>query len=139
MNILACDIGNSSTKFGLFSRGILQNHYQLSHDDFSYAKLSKHEFDFAAISSVVPVVTDKLSQLFETQFEITPLIVSQASDFNLQINYDSPETLGIDRICGAEGAFFAAGARPASIHLSRASPRPPRSRLRRPSRPAASG
>ena len=106
MRILSCDIGNSSIKFGLYSEGKLLDYSRISHEEFSHAFLAKMDFEFAAISSVVPAVTDKLTELLETQFRITPLIISKSSEFSLEINYETPETLGIDRICGAEGALF---------------------------------
>ncbi len=39
-------------------------------------------------------------------FNIDCFIISNKAKFNLNINYDTPETLGIDRICSSEGAFY---------------------------------
>lgn len=106
MKILVCDIGNSAIKFGLFSEGELQTYHQISHDDFSYATLSKLRFDNVAISSVVPEVTLRLKELLETQYNLSPLVLKPDSGFSLNIKYESPRSLGIDRLCGSEGAFY---------------------------------
>ncbi len=59
----------------------------------------------AAVSSVVPALTSKIADMVKKNLNVSPLIISRSSRFDIKINYDTPETLGIDRICSAEGAF----------------------------------
>lgn len=105
MNLLACDIGNSFIKFGLYQNGDRIHFFRSPAVDLTLHFLEKFTVDAVSISSVVPASTNLLSNLIEKKLGIKPFVVSMKSKFNLQIDYDTPETLGIDRLCGAEGAF----------------------------------
>lgn len=104
--LTAIDIGNTSIKTGVFDGGELTD-FRAFNDyidaaDFIVSAGSKE----IAISSVVPVLSEKISGRIKQSFGITPFIINRSAKFNLKINYDSAETLGIDRICSAEGALF---------------------------------
>lgn len=103
---LACDIGNTRIKFALYdisglrelkisSRGILPLEWFRRHSEITRV----------AISSVVPAVTDELKKFFLSEFNIEPFVITHESTFNLKVDYETPHSLGIDRICSAEGAF----------------------------------
>ncbi|MGE5430750.1 MAG: type III pantothenate kinase [Syntrophomonadaceae bacterium] len=102
---LACDIGNSRIKFALYDRTGLRELKTSSHDVLPLEWLKSGNFESAAISSVVPSVTDRLYKYFLKEFQIEPFVITHESHFNLEIDYETPQSLGIDRICSAEGAF----------------------------------
>jgi type III pantothenate kinase len=103
--VLACDIGNTNSKFAVFENNKRISFHIFPSENIRYGLLSKLKISQAAISSVVPVKTEKLIKYFKTEFSINPLIINYNSKFNLSINYKNPDTLGIDRICAAEGAL----------------------------------
>ncbi len=102
---LAFDIGNTNIKAGLFHEDDLieLKFFTRLSDIKSYIK--SKEIDQAAVSSVVPALTGKISKILISSLKVSPFIIDKSSKFNIKINYDSFETLGIDRICSAEGAF----------------------------------
>lgn len=104
--LLACDIGNTRIKSAIFTK-----------DKISFKKVTtlvsdlidfyKHkDLTAAAFSSVVPEKSKELSDLLKQQFNISPLMVGDNLKFNLRIDYSTPENLGTDRVCSAEGAFY---------------------------------
>ena len=104
--LLACDIGNSRIKAGLFSNNeLVEFHSFQNAESFSSLFITK-SIDQIAISSVVPKLTEKISTLLKNYSNSVPFIIDRNVEFNLRIDYDSIETLGIDRICSVEGAFY---------------------------------
>ncbi len=102
---LACDIGNTNTKFGLFSDNILKDFLIIPNNQLDFNLLKEKSISKAAISSVVPAITNQLNSFIKEYFTLSSFIITKDSLFNLSIEYETPETLGIDRICSAEGAF----------------------------------
>jgi len=103
---LACDIGNTNIKTGIFKDDKLIE-FNSFHDYKSLINyLKKISFNNAAVSSVVPETGDKLIKDIVSYKNIEPFIITRSVKFNLKILYDSIDTLGIDRICGVEGAFY---------------------------------
>lgn len=101
----ACDIGNSRIKLGLFKNDKISEFRSFEKsNDFNMYILSKKIQDIA-ISSVVPQKLNEITNQLKSN-NLNPYIISKKSKFNLTLNYDSIETLGIDRICGCEGAYF---------------------------------
>jgi type III pantothenate kinase len=103
--VLACDIGNSRIKAGIFEDNILTKVFVCSSISVLIEFITSHHIKKVAISSVVPANSNELQDALYN-FGIIPFIISKDSLFNIKIDYKSPETLGIDRICSAEGAFF---------------------------------
>ena len=103
--LLVCDVGNTRIKTGIFEEDILKE--VKFHSSIQNVKeyLDDFKINEAAVSSVVPSVTSDIINLIENKFSVTPVYISKDSKFNLKIEYDTPETLGIDRICAAEGAY----------------------------------
>jgi type III pantothenate kinase len=102
---LALDIGNTFIKAGIFDNGELVYTTKIKTNDFSPGFINNKLISGCAISSVVPSVANKVKDIIKADFNITPYLISHKSKFSLKIDYKTPETLGIDRLCGTEGAF----------------------------------
>lgn len=103
--LLACDIGNTNIKTGLFEREKLEAFYSFNSYSLFLEYLKSITFNRIAISSVVPSITGKLKNDLTVFSKAESFIINKSVNFNLKISYDSFDTLGIDRICSAEGAF----------------------------------
>jgi type III pantothenate kinase len=103
--LLACDIGNTNIKTGLFNNASLTafNIFPDINKFFEHLK-TLPEIDLA-ISSVVPGTTQKVSNFLQEHKNQKPFLITKDVKFNLKIDYESFDTLGIDRLCSAEGAF----------------------------------
>lgn len=104
--LLACDIGNTNIKTGLFSDDKLIKRMLFNNIESVSSYLQSISVEHIAISSVVPDLTKNISALSKDIKGITPFVITKDTGFNLKISYDTPETLGIDRLCSAEGAFY---------------------------------
>ncbi len=103
--LLACDIGNTSIKAGLFLNNKIIEFTSFNNLKIFVSHFKSKEIDQVAISSVVPKLTEELIKVSRKFSKPIPFIIDIKKKFNLKINYDSLKTLGIDRICSAEGAF----------------------------------
>ena len=103
--MLALDIGNTNVKTGTFLNDSLSDFRIFSDENSFYSYLGTNPPDKVAISSVVPSKTKKLLQVLGLKFKIKPFIIKYDSRFNLKLGCENPNTLGVDRICAAEGAF----------------------------------
>jgi len=103
--LLAIDIGNSSIKTAIFDKDKLVQHFRETDLSKFSSIIKNHSFNNVSICSVVPELTEKVSARIKDEFSITPFILTKDIQFKLDINYKTPETLGIDRLCSAEGAF----------------------------------
>lgn len=123
--LLAAEVGNTNTSFGLFSeRGDLVAAYRLSTErermpDEWYALLATlvaadgyalDAIDGVIVSSVVPSVTTWLASMARQRFGIEPIIVSGTLDVGLTLDVEEPQRLGADRIvdCIAATALYGA-------------------------------
>ena len=102
---LACDIGNSNIKFAVYNNHDRSDFKIIPDGETWTNSLKDLDITAAGISSVVPQKTEELVKYLKNEFNINPFIINTNSKFNLTINYKTPETLGIDRICAAEGAL----------------------------------
>jgi type III pantothenate kinase len=122
--LLAVEVGNSNTTFGLFATsGELTSAYRLSTErermpDEWFAMLAAllasdghdlSEVDGAIISSVVPSVTTWLVDMTRTRLRIDPVIVTGDLDVGLDLDVDEPRQLGADRIVDCVAAFHRYG------------------------------
>ena len=103
--LLACDIGNTNIKAGIFADDTLKEFHFLRGITPLIDFIKKNKFSDIVVSSVVPSKTKRLTDRLQ-KLKLKPVIIDKDSTFNLKIEYDSPETLGIDRICSAEGAYY---------------------------------
>ncbi len=104
--LLVCDIGNSRIKIGFFKNNKISGIKIFYNIEALIKYISNKKIDKAAVSSVVPGKLKYFIKLFNSNFKYRPAIINKNSKFNLKIEYETPNTLGIDRICSAEGAFY---------------------------------
>jgi type III pantothenate kinase len=104
--ILALDIGNTNIKAGIFLNDRLSDFHIFPDDDSFYTFLENNPPGEVIVSSVVPSKTERLIQILKTKYNIRAFIINNDLKFNLKIQYKNPNTLGTDRICAAEGAFY---------------------------------
>ncbi|MCH6573594.1 MAG: type III pantothenate kinase [Bacteroidetes bacterium] len=107
--LLTLDIGNTNIKAGVFKGKDLEHHFIFSNITTLKSSLKKHTISSIAISSVVPEKTKLIVKELSANYNFNPFIINNDCKFNLKIDYKTPETLGIDRICSAEGAFNLCG------------------------------
>lgn len=117
--LLALDIGNSNIVIGTSENEEWQHQWRLQTDTDKtadeYAMLFKNLFDEAdlaysqfnriIICSVVPQLTQTISQVFEKRSNSNPLILNGTVPTGITVNTDSPETVGADLIADAAGAY----------------------------------
>ena len=103
--LLTFDIGNTNIKAGIFKGEDLEAHYIFSDISLLKSFLIKHAISSIAISSVVPEKTKLIVEELSASYNFKPFIINNDCKFNLKIDYKTPDTLGTDRICSAEGAF----------------------------------
>jgi type III pantothenate kinase len=103
--LLANDIGNTNIKSAIFNEREITSHFISPAFDDIIKSISPAEITEAAISSVVPEKTETAIKKIKNNFGCDPFIVTKDVRFNIKIKYNSPETLGIDRVCSVEGAF----------------------------------
>jgi type III pantothenate kinase len=104
MNLIV-DIGNSSTKVAVFDKQEMITHFrsrELSHEMFE-KKLRPFKIDKAIISSV-RVTPDYIIDLLSVNISFVH-VLSDKSKLPFKIEYDTPETLGTDRIAAVAGAY----------------------------------
>jgi len=103
--LFAVDIGNTNIKTALFQNEELVKKiiFTSVEDVIHFAEDHKH--NIAAVSSVVPERLKRFVDSYNSSFKKEPFVIKNNLLFNLKIDYETPETLGIDRICSSEGAF----------------------------------
>jgi type III pantothenate kinase len=110
--ILAVDIGNSFTKFGVFDGDQLTT--KISIPTSELAGGISREIDApvraAVACSVVPEANDRVAELVNAQFGLDVRFVTNDLDFGLTIKYEPLESLGTDRIVNCFAALEKYGA-----------------------------
>lgn len=116
--LLTIDIGNTSTKFGVFQGEELRVTWSMATrihqmpDEYAAILLNLiHQQGLAtsdikdvAICSVVPPVTGIFNTLFQKYFDITPLIIEPGIKTGVRIRLDNPREVGADRVVNAAAA-----------------------------------
>lgn len=116
--LLAIDIGNTHTTFGVFDRDKLRATWRFTTDVrrtidehatflvslLSMRSLNKSDITDVAIASVVPPITPTYEQVFQEYFSITPLIIGAGVKTGVRIRMDNPREVGPDRIVNAAAA-----------------------------------
>lgn len=110
--LLAIDIGNSATKFGVFNQGNLISRFTVptvraaTDDEINSQIKSNYTESFSAIviSSVVPESNEAYRKLAGKFYNLTAVFVDNKFDFGLVINYQPPESVGVDRMIAAFAA-----------------------------------
>jgi type III pantothenate kinase len=117
--LLAVDIGNTNTVFGLFDGETLRTdwrfetrvdrtgdeHAALLLGLFELVGLKFTDVTAGIISSVVPPATAPLERFFRRFTQVTPLVVGPGIKSGMPILYENPREVGADRIVNAVAAY----------------------------------
>ena len=107
---LALDIGNSHVTCGIFQGEWMHTIRIPSNLNFwdQLSTLQKYEITDAAISSVVPRLTSVYIESIKNIFYIDAFVINH-KNAGIKLDVDSPEDVGIDRICNTAAAVDLAG------------------------------
>lgn len=119
--LLAIDIGNSHTKFGIFESSTLIDKFSIptardyTPDELFFDRFHRTDdrfikIDTVAVASVVPELNDTFRDAFKEHLNVTPLFIDHTFDFGIKIAYDPPESAGVDRLVNAAAAAAKYGA-----------------------------
>ncbi len=112
--ILALDIGNTAVKGGLFDGSDLARTFRLTTDPTASVPAYRHalrshldgtEVERIGIASVVPAVTERVAEAVRAETLRVPLRVTPSLTLPFDMGYRTPETLGMDRLAAATGAW----------------------------------
>jgi type III pantothenate kinase len=105
MNLII-DIGNSSTKFAIFDRKEMITHFRSK--EFSCEKLEKKLSPYKIDKAIISSVRNTPEYIFDLLTVNIPEvhILNHKSKLPFKIEYDTPETLGTDRIAAVAGAYY---------------------------------
>ncbi len=107
--LLAVDIGNTNTKFGVFDKTNLiarrtiptVRHNSPEQINQSINGELNYKIESVIISSVVPELNRTFVELCENYYKVTPVFVSHDFNFGFTSKYNPPESVGIDRLITA--------------------------------------
>lgn len=116
--LLAVDVGNTNTKCGLFFGRSLKATWSwptvgaATAEDFVYhfkdalnqRRLTTDDVDRVVLGSVVPVATPYIDLAASSLFDCEPIEASVDKVIGMTIDYNPPESLGIDRLADALAA-----------------------------------
>ncbi len=124
--LLAVDIGNTHTVFGLLEGAELRRHFRVetrvgrTADELGamlggllqLEGMALGDITAGIISSVVPPATDAVERLFARHLAQPALVVGPGIKTGMPVLYDNPKEVGADRIVNAVAAFdrYRAGA-----------------------------
>ncbi len=105
--IYTLDVGNSFIKLATFDNNKLLV-FEAFHEVKELSKyiINHNEEDAFYLCSVVPEKSTLLKQFIKTEYGTDTLEIKRNSSYNIKILYETPNTLGLDRICAIEGALF---------------------------------
>ena len=116
--LLAVDVGNTQTTIGLFDGGVLEERWHMAtrvartgdelwvflRQFFEASGASLGDVRHVSISSVVPELTLSYSEMSKARLGVESLVIRAATVRSLKVEYDPPESVGPDRLCGAVAA-----------------------------------
>ena len=117
--LLAIDVGNTHTVFGVYRGETLASDWRVSSiqqqtDDeagahvkllLAEAGLGPKDVTHIGIASVVPNLTDIFASMARRWFSIEPIIIDSSLDLGMAIRYSNPRSVGADRLCNAIAGF----------------------------------
>ncbi len=117
--LLAVDVGNTQTSFGIFEKDELRESWRISTNKdetadelgadlfslFGLKKMKIEDIDAMIISSVVPHSTASLIEMGRRLLSLEPLVVGPGLKTGVTILYDNPHEIGADRIVNAVAAY----------------------------------
>ncbi|QXD14303.1 type III pantothenate kinase [Rhodocaloribacter litoris] len=118
---LALDIGNSSVKGGLFEGSGLVHTFRLdltrrdppeAWDAALRAALAGQRVERAGVASVVPPVVEGVRAVLSRLTGAAPVVVHPGLRLPLRLAYETPHTLGADRLAAAVAAWTRYGHAP---------------------------
>lgn len=123
---LALDIGNSATKGGLFDGEQLHRTFRISSRPTDeggwhralHAEVEGLEIDRAGITCVIPAAAESVQTAVRQIVRADVLVVHPSVRLPFEMAYETPETLGVDRLAAAGAAW---------VHHGRARDNSPRS------------
>ncbi len=116
--LLAIDVGNTQTVFGVRSGGKWLHTWRRATDSrhtedelaawlfelFRQAHLEPR-VEAVVCASVVPSANEAIQRLAHEWFKCEPLFVTNALDLGIEVRYDPPSSVGADRLANAIGAL----------------------------------
>ncbi|HEX7090404.1 MAG TPA: type III pantothenate kinase [Longimicrobiales bacterium] len=132
--ILAFDIGNTETVFGLFESGELLDHWRISSEPErtvdelgllvrSLVRESGLDLDLvrgAAIGSVVPPLTPVFLEMCSRHLGVTARAINASSPLPIRLDVEEPMTVGADRILNTLAAMHLYGRDTVAVDLGTA-------------------
>jgi len=115
--LLAIDVGNTNTVFGLYEGSRLRQHWRLqtirerTADEYGIllqrllTAATASPITGVAVSSVVPSLTQVIDTMCRDYLGASPLVVGPGVRTGMPILYDDPQQLGTDRIANAVAAY----------------------------------
>src|SRR6188768_3664908 len=117
--LLAVDIGNTNIVFGLYRGRTLEQTFRVStvrtrtEDEYgvmlqqllALRKVPNDAIEAAIVASVVPPLTDVMSEAIRHAFAREPLVVGPGLKTGVPVLYENPRDVGADRIVNAVAAF----------------------------------
>ena len=117
--ILAVDIGNTHTVFGIYDKKKLLGDWRVTsfvsrtEDEFGAlvrtfcddAHIPVKKISAVGISSVVPNLTDVMQRMSKKYFSIEPVVVSTSIPLGITVLVDDPSSVGADRLCNAVAGY----------------------------------
>ena len=117
--LIAVDVGNTNISYGVFDGDELVHHLRTESarartaDEFAVLVrqmltlrgVNPDDIDGAVLASVVPPLTDTITQFIETAFGCTPLVVGPGVKTGIRVLYETPQAVGADRIVNAVAAY----------------------------------
>lgn len=104
---LTIDIGNSYTKISRFDNNIfIDSHIVISDQDlleFTAKEIANNNVHSIIICSVKEFISESLISSYQAVNNL--IVFSHKTRIPIKNAYSSPETLGLDRLCAAVGAF----------------------------------
>ncbi|MBR1533809.1 MAG: type III pantothenate kinase [Ruminococcus sp.] len=116
--LLTADIGNTNIKFGIFDEKSLIRTLTVSCDKAKTADeygvelyslirvmgIHRDDFDGCIISSVVPIITERIDRAVRDILGVEPMVVGPGIKTGLNIRIDDPSTLGADLVTACVSA-----------------------------------
>lgn len=121
--LLAIDLGNTNTVFGVYDGDRLVMHWRLSTQKdrtvdeygillrnlFALEKIDAQKIHRVIVASVVPPLDPVLNEMVATYFSVKPVFVTH-ENAGIPVLYDDPRQVGADRIVNAVAAIHKYGA-----------------------------
>lgn len=107
--LLAVDIGNSNTVFGIFKGKKIVSQFQVATPFIGNCNLKRkikiENIDAIIISSVAPQYTPELARRLKQIFKLKPMLVSPHLNLGIRLGYKNPNHIGPDRLANAVAAY----------------------------------